>query len=197
MSLHYKSLQGVSWIQERVFSSEALCGMEVVPMKLNLSHVSGGVPLKQLLAFKHICLQHIHVPDLNTRQNKTEVNTLMHFPSSCVCGIFEQLVCTMMNVDWELVELNTNPICKAWILIFTVGGALMRTRQVWFVLEVVGFSKIPLGEKSWMSQSVQHRQYGFSAWGQNIGNSLKLKYICQTGGVTIIYINEVQCGKYL
>lgn len=58
------------------------------------------------------------------------------------------LVHTIMYVDWELVELNTNPMCSAWILIFTEGGALMRTRQVWLVLDVVGFSKTPLGENS-------------------------------------------------
>lgn len=60
----------------------------------------------------------------------------------------KMLVHTIMYVDWELVELNTNPMCSAWILIFTEGGALMRTRQVWLVLDVVGFSKTPLGENS-------------------------------------------------
>lgn len=69
----------------------------------------------------------------------------------------KMLVHTIMYVDWELVELNTNPMCSAWILIFTEGGALMRTRQVWLVLDVVGFSKTPLGENSWMSQSVGRR----------------------------------------
>lgn len=54
-------------------------------------------------------------------------------------------LCTIMYVDW-LVELN--PMCSAWILILTAGGALMRTRQVWLGLDVVGFSKTPLGEKS-------------------------------------------------
>lgn len=48
---------------------------------------------------------------------------------------------TIIYVDWELLALNTNPMSSAWILIFTEGGALMSTRQVWLVLEVVGFSK--------------------------------------------------------
>lgn len=65
--------------------------------------------------------------------------------------MFEQqrgLKSTIMYVDWELVELNASPMCSAWILIFTDGGALMRTRQVWLVLDVVGFSNAPLGENS-------------------------------------------------
>lgn len=55
---------------------------------------------------------------------------------------------TMMYVDGESVLLITNPMRRAWILIFTEGGALMSTRQVWLVLDVVGFSKTPLGENS-------------------------------------------------
>lgn len=71
--------------------------------------------------------------------------------------MLKKLVGTIMYVDWKLVVLNTNPMCSAWILIFTEGGALMRTRQVWFVLDVVGFSNSPLGENSCMSQSVGQR----------------------------------------
>lgn len=63
---------------------------------------------------------------------------------------------TIMYVDWELVALNTNPMFIAWILIFTEGGALMRTRQVWLELDV-GFSKTPLGENSCTSQSIGQR----------------------------------------
>lgn len=59
-----------------------------------------------------------------------------------------ELVRTVMYVDWEFVVLNTNPMCSAWILIFTEGGALMSTRQVWLVLDVIGFSNTPLGENS-------------------------------------------------
>lgn len=59
-----------------------------------------------------------------------------------------KLACTMMYVDCELVALNTNPMCRAWILIFTEGGAVMSTRQVWLVFDVKGFSKTPLGENS-------------------------------------------------
>lgn len=54
----------------------------------------------------------------------------------------------MMNVDWELVALKTGPTCSAWILILTEGGALMSTRQVWLVLDVVGLSKTPVGGNS-------------------------------------------------
>lgn len=58
----------------------------------------------------------------------------------------EKCVFTMMYVAWELVALS--PMCSAWIWIFTEGGALRRTLQVWLVWEVVGFSKMPLGENS-------------------------------------------------
>lgn len=55
-------------------------------------------------------------------------------------------VFTMMYADWELVALK--PMCSAWTWIFTEGGALIRTLQLWFAWAVVGFSKIPLGENS-------------------------------------------------
>lgn len=52
-------------MNKRIFSSKAPFGMQIVTMKFNLSHVSRGVPQEQLLAFKHIGLQDIHVPDHN------------------------------------------------------------------------------------------------------------------------------------
>lgn len=52
----------------------------------------------------------------------------------------------MMYVDSGSEE--STPIWFAWILIFTPGGALMRTRQVWLVSDVVGFSKVPVGENN-------------------------------------------------
>lgn len=54
----------------------------------------------------------------------------------------------MMYVAWAMVALDTEPMCRAWILILTDGGALMSTRQVWLVLGVVGFSKTPFGENN-------------------------------------------------
>lgn len=54
----------------------------------------------------------------------------------------------MIYVDWALVVLNGSAMWSAWILIFTEGGALMSTRQVRLVLDVTGFSKMPLGENS-------------------------------------------------
>ena len=47
---------------------------------------------------------------------------------------------------------------RAWIWILPEGGPLMSTRQVWLVLEVVGFWKTPLEENSWTSQSVGESQ---------------------------------------
>lgn len=47
-----------------IFSSEAPFGVQVVSMKLNLSHVSRGAPQEKLLTFKHIGFQNIHVPYL-------------------------------------------------------------------------------------------------------------------------------------
>lgn len=67
----------------------------------------------------------------------------------------EKCVFTMMYVDGELVELK--PMCSAWTWIFTEGGALMRTLQLWLVWEVVGFSKMLLGKNSWTSQSAEWR----------------------------------------
>lgn len=69
---------------------------------------------------------------------------MQHLETTCVLGFIR----TIMYVDWELVLLNTNPMCSAWIRIFTEGGALMSTRQVWFVSEVFGFSNTPLGGNS-------------------------------------------------
>lgn len=69
---------------------------------------------------------------------------MQHIQTTCV----KEFVHTMMYVDWESVLLITIPMCSAWILIFTEGGALMSTRQVWLVSDVVGFSKTPLGENS-------------------------------------------------
>ena len=47
---------------------------------------------------------------------------------------------------------------RAWIWILAEGGPLMSTRQVWLVLDVVGFWKTPLEENSWTSQSVGETQ---------------------------------------
>lgn len=52
-------------------------------MKFYLSHVSRGVPQKQLMALKHSGLQDVHVPDLD--KTKTRVTPLFfHWACSSV-----------------------------------------------------------------------------------------------------------------
>lgn len=46
-----------------IFSFKGPFKTQIVAMKFNLSHVSIGVPHKQLLALKHIGREDIHVPD--------------------------------------------------------------------------------------------------------------------------------------
>lgn len=61
----------MSTTAEVIFSSEARFEFQEVSVKLNLGHVSRGVPLKQALACKHVRLQDVHVADLKEEGQKS------------------------------------------------------------------------------------------------------------------------------
>lgn len=61
----------MSTTAEVIFGSEARFEFQEVSMKLNLGHVSRGVPLKEVLACKHVSLQDVHVADLKEEGQKS------------------------------------------------------------------------------------------------------------------------------
>lgn len=58
----------MSTTTEIILGSEAGFEFQKVSVKLNLGHISRGVPLEQVLACKHVGLQDVHVADLMERR---------------------------------------------------------------------------------------------------------------------------------
>lgn len=80
-----------------IFCSEAPLESQVISMKFHLSHVSRRVPEKQLMAFKHSGLQHVHVPDLDQTNTYSTYYTVVSPLSFCVSMLIQE-VCVHHDV---------------------------------------------------------------------------------------------------